>query len=107
MARNLLEAAAPQHRRAAEELVSGAATPQRRRPAAANPEHRVGTLGTPYERADGIRTVKFNVNLNVELVARLREYTLKAELEGIPRNEWIEAALADAITRGFMPKREG
>lgn len=103
--RGLLANQLPQDLKAAESLVSGAAEPRSRKAAESKPEHRVGTLTKPYVRGDTIATVKFNVNLNIETVERLRRYTLTAELRGVRRNEWIEAALEDAIARGFMPAR--
>lgn len=64
----------------------------------------MGTLAQPYRRGDGVHTIKFNVNLSRELIAKLKQYTLRAQTaQGLARNEWIEAALAHCIKTGFMP----
>jgi hypothetical protein len=103
--RRLIDAQLPDSLREAEELVTGTSPPKRRRAPKRQPVHRVGTLDAPYKRQDDICTVRVNVTLDQRVVARLRRYTLALELEGLRRNEWIEAALEHCISIGFRPPR--
>ncbi|MEY4510970.1 MAG: hypothetical protein RLZZ450_3092 [Pseudomonadota bacterium] len=101
---NLEQLQLQQHLDTARELVGAESRPKKQKARPSSAKHRVGTLATPYERADGTRTIKVNVNLSVELVGRLKSHTAVAEMHGVSRAEWIEAALSHCIASGFLPK---
>jgi hypothetical protein len=104
--RALIDSQTPQARKAAEELTSGSAAPQRRRPAKGpKKEYRIGSLTKPYERDDGVKTVKISITLNIEVLGKLEQYLLGAKFAGVGRTEWIESALEHAVDRRYMPPR--
>jgi hypothetical protein len=87
-------------------LTRGYAPPRRRVPAAtqnASAKNRTATAGVAYKRKDGTKTRRLTANLTSETISRLERLLLVARQRGIARNEWIEAALDQAVRANFMP----
>lgn len=107
MSRTGLLAGQLEHERAAAEThTRGDAGPRIRSPAGTRDRKTSGrsaTAGTPYKRVDGTKMRRLNANLRSAAMSKLEKYLLSARQRGCSRNEWIEAALDDAVERGFMP----
>lgn len=77
-----------------------------RRPARSRAKKKtIGTLANPFVRQDGVQTAKLSFRASVECAGMLKAMAAKLEMEGIARNEWLEALIIDGIERGFRPRR--
>lgn len=79
--------------------------PPRRPPKPKGPKA-PGTLGNPFERSDGASTVKVAFRATLECVGQLEQMVATLKMEGIARNEWLEALIFDGIQRGFRPEKK-
>ena len=86
--------------------LSGQQPPIARRPVRRKREKppAIGTLKNPYQRDDGIQTVKIAFRASVQCAAQLKAMSTTLSLEGIARNEWLEDLVFYGIETGFRPR---
>lgn len=80
-------------------------SPPPRRPPKPKGPKAPGTFSNPFQRSDGVSTVKIAFRASLECVSQLEQLAASLKMEGITRNVWLEELVLHGIEHGFRPPK--